>query len=85
MNLTIVYHLNNYSNSLDKSFESLKNQNNKNFEIIIIADGTSKTVQKFFVDIDLNKYFKSVKYIKISQKLYHGCSNNLALKYVKTP
>ena len=85
MNLTIVYHLNNYSNSLDKSFEGLMNQNNKNFEIIIIADGTSKTVQKFFIDIDLNKHFKSVKYIKISQKLGHGYSNNLALKYVKTP
>lgn len=85
MNLTIVYHLNNFSNSLNKSFESLLNQSNKNFELIVIADGTSKTVQKYFVDIDLNRYFKSMKYIKISQKLGHAYSNNLALKYVKTP
>lgn len=85
MNLTIVYHLNNYSNSLDKSFNSLLNQINKNFELIIIADGTSKAVQKYFVDIDLNKHFKSVKYIKISQKLGHAYSRNLALNYVKTP
>ena len=85
MNLTIVYHLNNFSNLLDKSFESLLNQSNKNFELIIIADGTSKAVQKYFVDIDLNKHFKSMKYIKISQKLGHAYANNLALKYVKTP
>ena len=44
MNLTIVYHLNNYSNSLDKSFESLKNQYNKNFEIIDITSMINREI-----------------------------------------
>ena len=85
MNLTIIYRLTNIANSLDKSFQSLLNQTNKNFELIIIADNTSKSIQKYFVDIDLNDCFKSIKYIKTNQKLGAAYCFNLSLKYLKTP
>lgn len=84
MSLTIVYRLTNFYNSLDESFRSLVEQSNKNFNIIIIADGTTKQIQSYFIDKDLNQYFQSVKYIKISEKLGSSYCYNLALKYVKT-
>ncbi len=85
MNLTIVYRLTNIANSLDKSFQSLLNQTNKNFELIIIADDTSKSIQKYFADINLNGCFKSIKYIKTNQKLGAAYCFNLSLKYLNTP
>ena len=85
MNLTIVYHLNKFSKTLEDSFKSLINQSSSDFELILIADETSKAVQNYFAKVDLNKTFKKIKYIKIAQKLGHAYCNNLAMKYVETP
>ena len=85
MNLTIVYHLNEFSKTLSDSIMSLINQSSNDFELILIADETSKEVQNHFAQFDLNKAFKKIKYIKIDQKLGHSYCNNLAMKYVETP
>ena len=38
MNLTIVYHLNEFSKTLSDSIMSLINQSSNDFELILIAD-----------------------------------------------
>lgn len=85
MNLTIIYHLNKFSKTLPDSFKSLINQSSDDFELILVADDTSKAVQNHFAQFDLNKAFKKIRYIKIAQKLGHSYCNNLAMKYVETP
>jgi glycosyltransferase involved in cell wall biosynthesis len=79
MKLAIIYHVYKNSATLQKSFESIFNQTDKNFEFICINDGASSKISKILSDFDFSS-LKNFTYFKYSQNLGHAYSFNQALK-----
>lgn len=83
-NLTIIYYINNFNENLFESLDSLINQTDKNFELLIIADGIETIKEKSIEKLDLNEKLSNFKFIVINNFNSHSASFELARKYVQT-
>jgi glycosyltransferase involved in cell wall biosynthesis len=63
MSIAIVYHLYKNSKTIEESLQSLLNQTDHDFELMLVNDGATRTVTQELKKFDLAK-FKHVTYYK---------------------
>ena len=81
MKFSIIIPVYNNSNGIKKILKSLKNQNKKNFKIIIIEDGSLDIISKYKI-----KKFKKkilIKHYKKKKNKKPGISRNYGIKKIK--
>lgn len=84
--LTLVYHFKSYYKTLEKSINSLVNQTNQDFDLILIDDGMSSKTREIINKFNLSAKFKNLKFISIDKPLGHTyCFNAVLENFELTP
>lgn len=81
MKLTIIYHLYEKTNTLEKSLNSLFNQSNKNFELILIDDCGSNETKTVLDNFDISG--KNVSLIRLFENYGRSFCYNLGIERAK--
>jgi glycosyltransferase involved in cell wall biosynthesis len=63
MSIAIVYHLYKNSKTIEDSLQSLLNQTDHDFELVLVNDGATRIVTQELKNFNLNK-FKHITYYK---------------------
>ncbi len=82
MKLSFIYHVNSNWETLEKSINSIFNQTNKNFELILVYDDPNKNVVNEISKFKFNK-LKKFKFVSTNQKIGHSWSFNIGLDLAK--
>lgn len=81
MKLTIIYHLYNNTSTLSKSLNSLFNQTNNNFELILIDDCGTNSVKEILNEFDISG--KNIALIRLFENYGRSFCYNLGVEKAK--
>jgi glycosyltransferase involved in cell wall biosynthesis len=81
MKISLIYHVYRNANTLEESLNSIVNQDDKNFELILINDGGVEKVNNILKQYNFSSICKSFKYMLYSQNQGHAISFNETLKH----
>lgn len=82
--LTIILPFYNNEAHLKQCLESLINQTNQHFELILVNDGAQDLSEKYLFE-KLENYSKQPKYIKLDKNHGHAYARNKGIAHVETP
>ena len=82
--LTVIITYYNSEEYIRDCIESLKQQRNQNFDVIIVNDGSTDDSETILKEA-LEDYDKSIHYINLPENQGHAHARNLAMQDVTTP
>ena len=82
--LTVIITYYNSEEYIRDCIESLKQQRNQNFDVIIVNDGSTDDSETILKEA-LKDYDKSIHYINLPENQGHAHARNLAMQDVTTP
>ncbi|WP_353423158.1 CDP-glycerol:glycerophosphate glycerophosphotransferase [Staphylococcus xylosus] len=82
--LTIIVPFYNNETHLKQCLESLINQSNQQFELILVNDGAQDLSENYLFE-KLETYSKQPKYIKLDKNHGHAYARNKGIAHVETP
>jgi glycosyltransferase involved in cell wall biosynthesis len=83
MTISLIYYINKKSSSLVKSLNSIINQKNKDFQLIIFNDGNDAQVEEIIKSINFNK-IPHFSYFASSKIVGRGYASNFARSLQKS-
>ncbi|WP_420915796.1 glycosyltransferase family 2 protein, partial [Staphylococcus carnosus] len=82
--LTIVITYYNSEEYITECIDSLKEQRNQNFNVVIVNDG-SKDNSKNLLNESLKTYNKEIDIVDLDKNYGHAYARNVGIQHVKTP